>query len=107
MAIDPTPEPLPHVESEPDSSLSLQGQATTEAVVTLPWGSLCCDRVVEDWAYLLVSIRACITFDEWSAVVIARTVEHGEYVDPQDLGGHPNPATSGHLKTGHHRRAEA
>jgi hypothetical protein len=23
------------------------------------------------------------------------------------LGGHPNPATSGHLKTGHHRRAEA
>ena len=23
-----------------------------------------------------------------------------------DLGGHPNPATSGHLKTGHQRRAE-
>lgn len=84
MATDATPEPLPHFESQPDSSSSLQAQAPSEAVVTLPWGSLCCDRVLEDWAYLLVSIRTSITFDEWSAVVIARTVEYGDYVEPQE-----------------------
>jgi len=31
----------------------------------------------------------------------------GANVAAELLGGHPNPATSGHLKTGHYRRAEA
>ncbi len=42
------------------------------------------DRTLKDWAFLLVSITEALVFDEWSAVVVARIVEHGIFDTPED-----------------------